>query len=186
MQSRIHKVYACLAVTCHLHFWRNDRDLLSATAVTRGGTDTEIRVSTESRPCRRKFSRRSSRDSNPRPFNHESGALTTELFPPQGILLYKMPLSLRKQCCFLLLLLVVVFLHVRIFSSSIPPSDQRCRTFSDVLLCTISFNNRHFVLCTTSLKHKTAMEYKLIPARIMRCTGDTVMKVCERKIHTVL
>ena len=47
-----------------------------------GGTDTEIRVSTESRPWRRKFSCRSSRDSNPRPFNHESGALTTELFPP--------------------------------------------------------------------------------------------------------
>ena len=78
----IRKVYACLAVTCHLHFWQNDRDFLSATAVTRGGTDTEIRVSTESRPWRRKFSRRSSRDSNPRPFNHESGALTTELSPP--------------------------------------------------------------------------------------------------------
>ena len=36
MQSLIHKVYACLAVTCHLHFWQNDRDLLRATAVTRG------------------------------------------------------------------------------------------------------------------------------------------------------
>ena len=44
--------------------------------------DTEIRVSTESRPWRRIFSRRSSRDSNPRPFNHESGALTTKLSPP--------------------------------------------------------------------------------------------------------
>ena len=32
----IRKVYACLAVTCHLHFWRNDRDFLRATAVTRG------------------------------------------------------------------------------------------------------------------------------------------------------
>ena len=29
-------VHACLAVTCHLHFWQNDRDLLCATAVTRG------------------------------------------------------------------------------------------------------------------------------------------------------
>ena len=37
MQSHIRKMYACLAVTCHLHFWQNDRDLL------RGGTDTEIR-----------------------------------------------------------------------------------------------------------------------------------------------
>ena len=36
MQSHIRKVHACLAVTCHLHFWQNDRDLLRATAVTRG------------------------------------------------------------------------------------------------------------------------------------------------------
>ena len=36
MQSHIRKVYACLAVTCHLHFWQNGRDLLRATAVTRG------------------------------------------------------------------------------------------------------------------------------------------------------
>ena len=27
----------CLAVTCHLHFWQNDRDLLRATVVTRRG-----------------------------------------------------------------------------------------------------------------------------------------------------
>ena len=36
MQSHIRKVYACLAVTCHLHFWQNNRDLLRAAAVTRG------------------------------------------------------------------------------------------------------------------------------------------------------
>ena len=36
MQSHIRKVYASLAVTCHLHFWQNDRNLLRATAVTRG------------------------------------------------------------------------------------------------------------------------------------------------------
>ena len=30
------KVYACLGVTCHLHFWQNDRGILRATAVTRG------------------------------------------------------------------------------------------------------------------------------------------------------
>ena len=30
------RMYACLAVTCHLHFWQNDRGLLRATAVTRG------------------------------------------------------------------------------------------------------------------------------------------------------
>ena len=36
MQSHICKVYACLAVTCHLPFWQNDQDRLRATAVTRG------------------------------------------------------------------------------------------------------------------------------------------------------
>ena len=30
------QVYVSLAVTCHLHFWQNDRDLLRATAITRG------------------------------------------------------------------------------------------------------------------------------------------------------
>ena len=75
MQSHIRKVYACLAVTCHLHFWQNDRDLLLATVVIRGWNGGQHR----SRPWRRKFSRRSCRDSNPRPFNHESGALTTDL-----------------------------------------------------------------------------------------------------------
>ena len=50
MQSHIRKMYACLAVTCHLHFWQNGRDLLRATSVTRSGTNTEIRVSAESRP----------------------------------------------------------------------------------------------------------------------------------------
>ena len=36
MQSHIHKVHVCSAVTCHLHFWQNDWGLLHATVVTRG------------------------------------------------------------------------------------------------------------------------------------------------------
>ena len=36
MQSHIHKVHACLAITCHLHFSQTDQDLLHATAVTQG------------------------------------------------------------------------------------------------------------------------------------------------------
>ena len=35
IQSHIGRVYVYLAVTCHLHFWGNNRDLLRATAVTR-------------------------------------------------------------------------------------------------------------------------------------------------------
>ena len=34
-------VYAFLDVTCHVHFWQNNRGLLRAIAVTRGGTDTD-------------------------------------------------------------------------------------------------------------------------------------------------
>ena len=34
--SHIRKMYVCLAVTCHLHFWQNDRGLLRATVVTKG------------------------------------------------------------------------------------------------------------------------------------------------------
>ena len=78
MQRHIRKVYACLAVTCHLHFWQNDRDLLRATAVTRGWKGYQNK-STESRPRRRKFSCCSCRDSNLQPFSHESGTLTTVL-----------------------------------------------------------------------------------------------------------
>ena len=81
MQCHIRKVYACLAVTCHLHFWRNDRGLLCATAITRGWNGYRNMSQHRKLPWRRKFSRRSSRDSNPRPFDHESGALTTELNP---------------------------------------------------------------------------------------------------------
>ena len=34
LQSHVHRVHACLAIACHLHFWQNDQDLLFATALT--------------------------------------------------------------------------------------------------------------------------------------------------------
>ena len=36
VQSHIRGMHVCLVVTCHLYFWQNDRNLLRATAVTRG------------------------------------------------------------------------------------------------------------------------------------------------------
>ena len=33
IQGHLRRVPVCLVVTCHLHFWQNDRDLLRATAV---------------------------------------------------------------------------------------------------------------------------------------------------------
>ena len=45
IQSHIHKMDLCLAVTCHLHFWQNGQDLSNATAVIKGvSTNTEIRI----------------------------------------------------------------------------------------------------------------------------------------------
>ena len=72
-------MYACLGVTCHLHFWQIDRGLLRATAVTREWNGHRIRVSTQSWLWRRRFSRRSCRDSNSQAFDHESGALANKL-----------------------------------------------------------------------------------------------------------
>ena len=77
MQSHIRKVYACLAVTCHLRFWQNDRDLLRATAVTRGWNG--YRYQHRKLTLEKKIPAAPAGISNPQPFDHESGALTTEL-----------------------------------------------------------------------------------------------------------
>ena len=60
-------------------------DLLHDTAVTRGGMDTELRVSTESLPWRIKFTCHFCRDSNLWPFDHESSTPATELSPLSAI-----------------------------------------------------------------------------------------------------
>ena len=79
MQSHTRKVYVCWAVTCHLRFWQNDRDLLRSTAVIRGwngyGNNSQHRKLT----LEKKIFPPLCRDSNPRPLNHESDVLTTEL-----------------------------------------------------------------------------------------------------------
>ena len=80
------RMYACLGVTCHLHFWQNDRGLLLADAVTRGWNGHRIRVSTQSWLLRRKFSCRSCWDLNSQPFNHKSSALTNKQTQLPGIL----------------------------------------------------------------------------------------------------
>ena len=59
------KVYACLGVTCHLHFWQNDQGLLRA--VTRGWNRHQKRVSTQNGLFRSKFYHHSHLDSNSQP-----------------------------------------------------------------------------------------------------------------------
>ena len=88
LQSHIRRVHVCSNLPpALLAEWPGSFTCYggSVTAVahkisrSRGGTDTEIRFSTERWPWRTNFSLRSCRDSDPRPFNHESGAVTTEL-----------------------------------------------------------------------------------------------------------
>ena len=71
MQSYICKVHACLAVTCYLHFWQNDRDLVRATAVTRGCNGYWSKSAQKADPGEGSTP---ARVSNPRPFDHESVA----------------------------------------------------------------------------------------------------------------
>ena len=71
-------MYSCLAVNCHLHFWQNDQDLLRATVVTWVWNGYWNKSQHRKLTLEKKISHRSCRDSNPRPFSHESGALTPE------------------------------------------------------------------------------------------------------------
>ena len=75
------RVYACLAIICHLHVWQNDRDLSRATAVTRGRNGYWNKSQHRKSTLEKKISYCSCRDSNPGPFDHESEALITELSP---------------------------------------------------------------------------------------------------------
>ena len=67
----------CLAVTCHLHFWQNDRDNFGSAVVMLSKWVEwipKIRVSTESWPWR-KILHCSCQDSNLWPFSYESFTL---------------------------------------------------------------------------------------------------------------
>ena len=97
MQSHIRKLYVCLAVTCHLCFWQNDRGLLHATAVTQGWTDTEIRVSAESWPWRRKFSRRAAPRDNTDNNNNEYLECLTRTGPKRLHILYRHIVQIQRS-----------------------------------------------------------------------------------------
>ena len=81
MQSHIRKVHAYLAVTCHLHFRQNDRDLLRATAITRGRNGYRNKSQYRKLTLEKKFLLMLLKGLEPGPFYRVSGALTTELSP---------------------------------------------------------------------------------------------------------
>jgi len=144
--------------------------------------DTEIRVSTESRPWRRKFSRRSSRDLNPRPFNHESGALTTELSPPLCILIYLCLhlyyIDKAKQCIFddsrpfFHIIICIVYLFPTIpdlvIFVCLPESHRHQKPVSSVLACSLChhvFLQRCFPVhgrCKVYVQSRTCLYYLIL------------------------
>ena len=81
MQSHIRKVHACLTVTCYMHFWQNDRDVLRATAVTRGWNGYRNKSQHRKLTLEKKILPPFLQGLETRSFSHESGALTTELSP---------------------------------------------------------------------------------------------------------
>ena len=88
MQSRIRKVYACLAVTCHLHFWQNDRGLLRATPVTRGWNGYRNKSQHRKLTLEKKIIPPFLQGFDPTTFQSRVRRLTTELSP--------LPLGLQK------------------------------------------------------------------------------------------
>ena len=69
----------CFAVTCNLHFWQNDRDLLCATAVTRGWNEYSSKNQNQKLILEKEILTPLLRGLEPGPFDHEFSALTTKL-----------------------------------------------------------------------------------------------------------
>ena len=81
-KSHIRKVYACLAVTCHLHFWQNDRDFLRVTVVTRGWNGYRNKSQHRKSTLEKKILPPLLQGFEPATFQSRGDALTTELSPP--------------------------------------------------------------------------------------------------------
>ena len=79
LHAKLHTYGAsCLAVTCHLHALQNDRDLLRATAITRGWNGYPNQAQHRKLTLEEQnSSAATAQESNPSPFQHESGARTT-------------------------------------------------------------------------------------------------------------
>ena len=81
-QSHILRVHVCLVVTCLLHFWQNDRDLLRAAVGARGWNGYRSKSQRRNlTPDKKNKKILPSLHVGTQRFGHESGALSTELSP---------------------------------------------------------------------------------------------------------
>ena len=80
-----HRMHVCLGLTCHLNLWQNDRDLLRATAVTRGWNGyrnkSQHRKLTLSKKIKKIKIPPLQPELEPEPFRSRVGRCTTELSP---------------------------------------------------------------------------------------------------------
>ena len=75
IQSHIRRVHVRLAVTCHLYLWQNDRELLRATAVTRGWNGYGNKSQHRKLTMEKNILQPLMRGSNPGLFDQESSPL---------------------------------------------------------------------------------------------------------------
>ena len=95
------KVHACLAVTCHLHFWQHDRDLLYATAVTRGWNGYRNKSQHRKSTLEKKILLPLLHGFEPTTFQSRVHTLTSELSPPPetcGLLMLALWVHRMSSC----------------------------------------------------------------------------------------
>ena len=100
--KHVYRVHLCLAVTYHLYLWQNDRDVLRATAVTRGWNGYRNETQHRNLTLEKNFSRCSYLNSNPRPPHHESITLPQSYSSsPQKVCYSGVPLVVTNARAFL-------------------------------------------------------------------------------------
>ena len=156
-----------------MHFWQNDRDLLRATAVTRGWNGYRNKSQHRRSTLEKKISRRSCRDSNLRPFNHESDAVTTELSPPRHSKHIAIPWRSLKHVS------TILFFQACLCSGNMSIMSRRCvLSGMSVSWCCV----RHvctWVLCQACL-YLGVVSGMFVPECCVRhvCTRCCVRHVC--------
>ena len=122
IQSNIRRVHVCLAVTWHLYFWQNVRDLLRAAAVTRGRNGYRNKSQHRKLTMEEKILPPLMRDSNPGLFDQESFPLAQHDQLSSSVIHLTCVSSFHHQSCNSPVWLVTTIGHVTHLCDQISPS----------------------------------------------------------------
>ena len=81
IESHMFRLHVCLDVSCHLHFWQNDQDLLRAIAVTREWNGYRNKIQHRKMTLEKKILPSHLRGLDPETFRSRVRRSTTELSP---------------------------------------------------------------------------------------------------------